>query len=234
MGVFDLLKPDNEAVASTRSALEAARDGEADDSAIGRVVQILLNAGVDGIGPLSSAQQMADEAEREVGSSEAAVGRVGRKALIGGAVGGFATGLGGFITMPVALPINVLEFYVQATRMVGAIASLRGYDIDDPQIRTAILLTMVGSEAEDVLEQAGVSTGASRATNLAFSRLPPAALMMVNKAVGFRLLRGVGAKLFSRLGRAVPVLGGAVGGGFDAFMMKKIADHAMLEFPRVS
>jgi hypothetical protein len=30
--------------------------------------------------------------------------------------------VGGFITLPVALPVNVLEFYVQATRMVGAIA----------------------------------------------------------------------------------------------------------------
>ncbi len=55
--------------------------------------------------------------------------------------------------------------------------------------------------------------------------------MVVNKAVGFRLMRGVSEKLLSRFGRGIPVAGGLVGGGIDAFMMKKIADQAMKEFP---
>ena len=46
-----------------------------------------------------------------------------------------------------------------------------------------------------------------------------------------RLMRGVSEKLLSRLGRGVPLAGGIVGGGIDGFMMKKIADHAMKEFP---
>jgi hypothetical protein len=40
--------------------------------------------------------------------------------------------------MPVALPANVAEFYLIATRMVAAIADVRGYDVTDPQIRTAV------------------------------------------------------------------------------------------------
>lgn len=55
--------------------------------------------------------------------------------------------------------------------------------------------------------------------------------MIVNKAVGFRLLRGVSEKVLARLGRGIPVAGGVLGGGIDGFMMKKIADHAMKEFP---
>jgi hypothetical protein len=54
---------------------------------------------------------------------------------------------------------------------------------------------------------------------------------MVNKAIGFRLLRGFGEKAFARLGRGVPVAGGFVGGGIDVWMMKRIADHALGEFP---
>jgi hypothetical protein len=54
---------------------------------------------------------------------------------------------------------------------------------------------------------------------------------MLNKAIGFRLLRGVGEKAFSRLGRGVPVVGGVIGGGIDVWMMKRIADHAMEQFP---
>jgi hypothetical protein len=31
----------------------------------------------------------------------------------------------------------------------------------------------------------------------------------------------------------VPLLGGLVGGGIDTWMMKRIADHAMGEFPQL-
>ena len=233
MGLFDLLKPKRDAARRTRSALEAARADTGDEGAIDRLVQMLLDVGLDGRGPIDSARTVADEALREAGSPEAAVSRVARRALVGGGVGGFLTGLGGFVTMPVALPVNVAEFYLQATRMVGAIATLRGYDLSDERIRTAVLLTLVGSKSEDVLKKAGISTAGGRVASIALRNLPPAALMVINKAIGFRLMRGVGEKALSRLGRGVPVAGGIVGGGLDAWMMKKIADHAMKEFPTV-
>ena len=115
--------------------------------------------------------------------------------------------------------------------MVGAIAILRGYDIDDPLVRSAILLTLVGSDADEVLAKAGLATGGGRMVSLATRQLPPAGLLILNKAIAFRLLRGVGEKAFSKLGRGVPLLGGLVGGGIDTWMMKRIADHAMGEFP---
>jgi hypothetical protein len=49
--------------------------------------------------------------------------------------------------------------------------------------------------------------------------------------VGFRLMRGVGEKPSPRLGRGVPLAGGVIGGGIDVWMMKRIADHAMEQFP---
>ena len=76
-----------------------------------------------------------------------------------------------------------------------------------------------------------MTSASGRVTAFALKGLPPAALMMVNKAVGFRLLRGVSEKMLARFGRGVPFAGGLVGGGIDGFMMKKIADQAMKEFP---
>jgi hypothetical protein len=96
-----------------------------------------------------------------------------------------------------------------------------------------VLLTLVGSDADEVLDRAGLTTGTGKVVSLASQGLPPAALLMVNKAIAFRLLRGVGEKAFARLGRAVPLVGGVVGGGIDGWMMKRIADHAMGEFPVV-
>jgi hypothetical protein len=235
MGLLDLLKPKRGKLRETRSALEAARtqqpDQEGVNGAVNRLMDLVLGLGLDGAGPLDSATKVAEEARRETSSTEAAVKKVARSHLVGGAVGGFATSLGGFVTMPVSLPVNVLEFYVQATRMVGAIATLRGYDVRDQHVRTAVLLTLVGSNADEVLKKAGMSTGGGRLASVALGKLPPAALLVVNKAIGFRLLRGVGEKAFSRLGRGVPLVGGLVGGGIDGWMMKKIAEQAMKEFP---
>lgn len=218
-----------------RSALDAASDPEADDGLMHSLVVRILAVGLNGVGPLDSAREVAEQALTEAnGDVEAAVTKVARQHLVGGTVGGFVTGFGGFITMPVALPANVLEFSVQAARMVGSIAVLRGYDIDDPQIRAAIALTLVGSDADDILKKAGMGTGVGQVSNLAVKRMPASARMMVNKAIGFRLLRGVGTKAFSSLGRGIPMAGGVVGGAIDAYMMKKIGDAALKEFPVVT
>jgi hypothetical protein len=214
-----------------RPALEAALDGPPDTGAVSHLIRVLMDVGLDGAGPLRSASQMAERARRRTRTPEAAVAKVARRHVIGGGAGGFVTGIGGFVTMPVALPANLLEFYVQATRMVGAVAILRGYDIRRPQVRTAVLLTLVGSHADDILAKAGMTTGSGPVAGLAARGLPPTALPMLNKAVGFRLMRGVGEKAFSRLGRGVPVAGGVIGGAIDVWMMKRIADHAMEQFP---
>lgn len=234
MGLFDLLKPKRDEVRKTRSALEAARDSTPDDGAIARLVDMLMDTGLDGRGPLGSAGQLADKALADAGGDrEQAIDKLARSTAVKGGVGGFITGLGGFVTMPISIPVNVAEFYVQAVRMVGAIATLRGYDLSDERIRTAVMLTLVGSKSDEVLKKAGLTTASGRVTTLALRNFPPAALMVVNKAVGFRLMRGVSEKVLTKLGRGIPVAGGVVGAGIDAWMMRKIAEHARKEFPPV-
>jgi EcsC protein family len=215
------------------SALEAARRGAEAGPLAGAVtslVESLLDLGIDGKGPFDSAQKVADVKRAEKPGAEEAIDAVVRGHLKLAAAGGFVTGLGGFITLPVALPVNVLEFYLLATRTVASVASLRGYDIKRPEIRSAVLLTLVGADADDLLKKAGViSTG--RLANLAAQRLPGPALMVVNKAVGFRLLSTVGRKTLTRFGRGVPVIGGVIGAGLDGYLLNRIADHARHEFP---
>ena len=235
MGLTDLLRPGSDESRRTRAALDAADDPQPDPGAIDRLVTMLVDVGLEGRGPIDPVHEVAAAALAKAhGDHEKAVAALARRTTVTGSLGGFVTGLGGFVTMPVSLPVNVAEFYLQAVRMVGAIATLRGYDVSEPRVRTAILLTLVGSDSHEVLEKAGMTSAGGRATAYALKGLPPAALMVVNKAVGFRLMRGVSEKVLSRFGRGIPVAGGLVGGGIDGFMMKKIADQAMEEFPPVA
>ena len=228
MGLWGIGKKDDR-----RRALDRA--GTQDEPGVGgaaqALVQRLLEVGIDGRGPFASARQVADEALGQSPDPEAAVGVIAARHLRIAGASGFVTSLGGFVTLPVALPANVAGFYLLATRMTAAIAAARGYDLSQRPIRTAVLLTLVGADADDLLARAGIAAPTGRLTALATQRLPGPALMVVNKAVGFRILSTAGRDVFSRFGRAVPVVGGAVGAGMDAWLIHRIAEHAKEEFP---
>jgi hypothetical protein len=193
------------------------------------LVSRLIDAGIDGIGPLDPAAQSADAARARASSTEEAIEQLVSTHLRLGAAQGFVTGLGGFITLPVALPANVVGFYGIATRLVASIAHLRGYDLQRPEVRTAVLLVLVGADARSVLAKTGLSP-TKRIADLAMQRLPGPALMVLNKGIGFNLLSQVGKKGLSRLGRGLPLVGGVIGGGMDYWLLRKIADGAVKEF----
>ena len=228
MGLFGIGKRKDRGRALDRAQVPA-------DAGLGgaaqTLVQRLLEVGIDGRGPFASAQAVADDAIRRSSDPEAAMAAVAARHLKLASANGFVTSLGGFVTLPVALPANVAGFYLLATRMTAAMAAARGYDLTQRPIRTAVLLTLVGADADELLAKAGIAAPGGRLTTLAAQRLPGPALMVVNKAVGFRILSTAGRDVFSRFGRAVPVVGGAVGAGMDAWLIHRIAEHAKEEFP---
>lgn len=227
MGLLSLIRG-KEPKPPRKAALDEA--ATTSDDAVTSFISRVLGVGVGGAGRLASARQVADRA-RASGRPEDAIAHIIASHSRLAAAGGFLTGLGGFLTMLVALPANVVGFHVLAARMVAAIAAVRGYDPDDPQIRTAVLLTLAGSDADDVLKQVGISTAPSVALGVVASRLPSSALMVLNKAIGFRILKSVSGKVLGRLGRAVPIVGGGIGAFFDVWMLRRIADAAKREFP---
>lgn len=196
-------------------------------SLVGRLVDI----GIDGLGPLRPARQVADKALREAGGDvEAAVDDIVRSHGRIAAAGGFATGIAGFMTIVVSIPANLVEFYAVATRMTAAIAHLRGYDVDQPAVRTEILLTLVGTDSRSVLAKARIGGPKDILTEGALGQLPAPALMLINKAIGMNLLSQFSRRMLSRLGRLVPVAGGAVGAGLDWKLLRGIGKDARARF----
>ncbi|TWE13270.1 EcsC family protein [Rudaeicoccus suwonensis] len=190
----------------------------------------VLAIGIDGAAGFDSAQQVADAALRDHRHPDRAVQGIVSQHRKLAAKAGFVTGLGGFVTMVVAMPTNILGFYILTTRMVAAIAMVRGYDVRDERVRTAILLTLVGTDADDLLKRAGV-VSSGRLAGLATRQLPAPALMVVNKAVGFRLVSQLGDKVFTKLGKGIPFAGGVLGAGLDVLLLNRIAASALHEFP---
>lgn len=233
MGLF--AKSRDKELERREAAAAQTQDPGVMDKAANGLADRLLKVGIDGMGPVKGAQKVAEEALVAAGGNREKAEKIIAKdhfRKIGG--GGFVTGLGGLLTMPVALPANVLAFYLLSTRAIAATAHLRGHDINQPELRSAILLTLVGADARDILTSAGIPgtlVSGGRLASLASRQLPAPALMVVNKAVGFRLLAQTGEKVLTRLGKAIPLAGGVIGAGLDVYLFNRIIDHAREEFP---
>lgn len=66
------------------------------------------------------------------------------------ATSGFITGLGGIITMPIAIPANIASVIFVQIRMVAAIAHLGGYDLKDDKVRTLVYTCLAGNSAKEI------------------------------------------------------------------------------------
>ncbi len=76
-------------------------------------------------------------------------------------VAGFMTNVGGVLTLPVAIPANVVSVLYVQIRMVAAIAYMRGYDLRQDQVRTFVFACLAGSAAFDILKMPASRLGRS-------------------------------------------------------------------------
>jgi uncharacterized protein (DUF697 family) len=115
-------------------------------------------------------------------------------------------------------------------RMVGAIAHLRGYTLDDPHTRTVILLTVAGSNLQAVASGLGVELG-KQVADQSIRAIPIAVLRRINARAGFYLVAKYGTQRSAvTLARAIPVAGGLVGGSVDAALTGMIGKTAKKAF----
>jgi hypothetical protein len=198
-----------------------------------RLVGQVVELGIRGGGPLKAAAEVADEHLIGAGGDrEQAIQRLIGTHVRLAAVSGFVTGLGGAATLPVTVPASVAGLYIVAARMSAGVAHLRGYDIDTEEVRSAVLVSLLGSAGAGELKKAGVEVG-RRSAAAALARVPAMTLGEINKKVGFRLVAKAGEKGMVNLSKLVPLVGGPIGAAVDGISAKAIAGYAMRTFPPI-
>ena len=112
----------------------------------GLVQQAEIKA-IKGVGPLPPAAAAADKHLKDCGGDvDKAIHDVIETHMRLSAAQGFVTNLGGIVTMAATIPANISGLALLQCRMIAGIVHLRGYDLDDPRVRNAILLTMLGED----------------------------------------------------------------------------------------
>lgn len=193
-------------------------------------VRSMLDRAIDGVGPLRPVAASADAKLVDAdGDVERAIGALIRMHTGLAGAQGFVTNIGGLISLAVSIPANVVGVTLVQCHLVAGIAHLRGYDLEDPRVRNAILTCMLGEESVDELvrKRALPSSPMAMATSPAHD---PELDRLISREVTTELLaRTAGRRVVTFVGRRVPVLGGAVGAGSDGYATWQIGQYALRE-----
>ena len=106
---------------------------------------------------------------------------------------GVVTGLGGFITMPVAIPANIGSVIYVQMRMIACTAYMADYDLNSDQTQTFVYACLAGVAVNSLLKQAGIKFGVKFA-NVVIKKIPGKVLTKINQKVGFRFITKFGSK----------------------------------------
>jgi len=193
-------------------------------------VRTVLDKAIDGIGPLKPVVETAGaKLAAHAGDVEKAVAALVRSHTSLAGLQGFVTNLGGIALAPATVPANVVGVTIVQCHLVASIAHLRGYDIEDPRVRNAVLAVMLGEDT--VKEMIRKKRLPSSPMALATSPVHDPVLddTIAKEVTGELVGRTIGRRALMLAGKRIPLLGGAVGAGADGFGTWQVGRYAQNE-----
>lgn len=192
-----------------------------------QLINLIIEKSINGVPPLCSAENLALEykIDQSYPDDEERIESLINWETSKNFTSGFITGLGGILTLPVAVPASLVASWIIQARMAAAIARISGHDIYSDRVKTFILLTLLGDACKDVLKDVGIKVGQGLAKSV-LNKVPGKVLIEINKKVGFRLLTKAGEKGAVNLVKMVPLAGGFIGGAFDAAACRIVGRQA--------
>lgn len=202
---------------------------EVNHGAIMKALDYCYEKAINGLPGFDTAQELAQSYITESGTLQDKSNSLIRWQIAKAGTSGFLTGLGGIITLPVAIPANITTVLYVQIRMIAAIAHIGGHDVHDDKVKTLVYMCLCGSAATDIVKDVGIQIGTKLSIN-AINNISGTTLTKINQAVGFRFLTKFGEKGVINLGKAVPFLGGIIGGTVDSITTNTIGNIAVKTF----
>lgn len=193
----------------------------------GAFVRGTLDRAIDGVGPLRSAAAAADArlVDRD-GDVEAAIDAMIRQHATMAGAQGFVTNVGGIATYALAVPANVVGVTLVQCHLVAGIAHLRGYDLENPRVRNAILACMLGEDSVASLVKKHRLPSSPMALATSPVHDPVLDDTLSREVTSEIIARAAGKRAVTLIGRRVPLIGGAVGASSDALATWQIGQYA--------
>ena len=199
----------------------------------GGVLRQVLEIAIDGYGRMPSAKAVAARHLQRLGGSvdEAITSIIDHHIRLASAQG-FVTNIGGVAALPVAIPANITGVAIVQVRMVAAIAHLRGYDLNDNRVRTALVMCLMGGEqvAKHIADGTLPTSPMAVATAPIFD--PDLDRQVADDVVADLAARIGGKNLALAIVKRLPLAGGGVSAVMDGFATYQIGRYATGELIR--
>jgi uncharacterized protein (DUF697 family) len=199
----------------------------------GGVLRQVLEIAIDGYGRMPSAKVVAARhLERLGGSVDEAITSIIDHHIRLASAQGFVTNIGGVAALPLAIPANITGVAIVQVRMVAAIAHLRGYDLNDNRVRTALVMCLMGGEqvAKHIAEGTLPTSPMAVATAPIFD--PDLDRQVADDVVTDLAARIGGKNLALAIVKRLPLAGGGVSAIMDGFATYQIGRYATGELLR--
>ncbi|MDU1892315.1 MAG: EcsC family protein [Dysgonomonas sp.] len=186
---------------------------------IAKTLDWAYSKAVTGFTGVDSAYDLGNSYLNQKGTLEQQVDSLIKWQVTKAATSGFVTGLGGIMVMPLTVPANIASVIYVQIRMIAAIAYMGGHDIRDDRVKSLVYISMVGNGAKELLKDMSIKSGEKLLTK-------------VIENVATKLATNAGQKSVTSLAKAMPLLGGAVGGAYDGVSTRvvgKVAKKIFIE-----
>ena len=180
---------------------------------------------LDGLPALGTPQDLAASVRQAGGSPDEQVDRLVRRHIALSSATGFVTGLGGWLTLPITLPADLVGVATLQLHMAASVAALAGHDPTLPVNRERVIACLIGSGPADesrdaeqeVIDRTALKV-AERGLNFVLSNAGQLLSWGTQKVVTGRIKR--------KLIRGVPVIGGVIGAVSDGFVTAQVSRAA--------
>lgn len=193
------------------------------------ILSPLYDTALEGLPLLGTPQETAARHAARPGSLRDRAAEMADVHVLLSASTGFVCGLGGFLTLPVTLPANVAGVALLQLHLCAATAALAAQDPLDPEVKARSLACLTDGdvehardEAQEVLDRSIVKIaerGLRLLAEVAVGTAEIAGRLGVHHALRQRLPR-----------RALPLIGGFIGGASDLYATRRVARAARERF----
>lgn len=180
---------------------------------------------VAGLPLLDTPEKLAESYIRRGASRARAEAMIGRHVALAG-ITGFATGLGGWLTMPITVPADLAGVALLQLHMAASSAVLAGRDLDDSETRAEVVACLLKTDGD-------LNTEREETLSRVTVKLAEKGVRSITKASFLWGAAAAGRRIGGRIARGVPFLGGAIGAVSDAYNTRVVARHTLdTFFPR--
>ena len=151
---------------------------------------------------------------------------INRKSIKCGLIGA-VTGVGGMLTLPIAIPADLIATWRVQAAMVVAIAMVFGHQLTDEELRTDIFLIIAGNSAKEALKKFGIEVGKDFTKKFIQKHVTREVMKRIWRVVGIKILTKSGEKSLTSLTKLVPLVGAPIGFGFDYIAARAVGKLAI-------